>query len=516
MVSLRLLLAVPLVALAVSGCSLLNPPGSHTGGTSDAARGADAGLPDAQSVDAARADAAAVDAASVDARLPDAAPLDAGIDAAVVEPDTFEAPRATLRVVHLARDTQEVDVYANDALVTSVLDFAQVSGDPRELAPGAVAFRVTRAGSTSAILERTFEAQPGREYTLALYGDEEMPPFGDRALDLLWLDDDASGLDTTSEVRLAAVHVATPVIAGQLVAVRDSGNLLLADDFAFRGVAPLTLPSAAYVVGFDAGADGTVDLDFSVPALAPGTYANVFVAARVDGSVFLFVTARSGPPIIIDPRPIALPLVRAVHLARDTSDVDVYANGTLLASTLGFAEVSAPRSLAEGPIAFRVTRAGSSDAILERTFPAALGRHYTVVLYGDEDEPPFPDRTLDLLWLDDDASGLDVRRDIRIAAVHVASPVIEGQLVAVREGGNLLLADEFAFRAAPVLTLRSMAYVIGFDAGADGVLDVIFDVPSLVPGTYANVFVAARPDDSVFLLVNTRRGGTVIIEPRRG
>jgi hypothetical protein len=37
-----------------------------------------------------------------------------------------------------------------------------------------------------------------------------------------------------------------------------------------------------------------------------------------------------------------------------------------------------------------------------------------------------------------------------------------------------------------------------------------------VPGTYANVFVAARPDDSVFLLVNTRRGGTVIIEPRRG
>jgi hypothetical protein len=45
-------------------------------------------------------------------------------------------------------------------------------------------------------------------------------------------------------------------------------------------------------------------------------------------------------------------------------------------------------------------------------------------------------------------------------------------------------------------------------------VDLEFNIPSLVPGTYANVFVASRSDDSVFLLVNTRRGATLVIDPR--
>jgi hypothetical protein len=501
--------ALALVALA--GCSLLQTPDSHTRG-----RLVDAGT---EPVDAASLDARSVDAPSIDALTVDAATRDAfaAVDALALDAASTDAPLAPLplvRIAHLARDTRDIDVYANDELVTSSLGFAELSPSTVEISDGAIVFRVTRAGSSETLLERTFSAERGRAYTLAVCGDEDMPPFGDRRLDLLWLDDDASGLDAATEVRLAAVHVASPIIAGQLVAVRAEGNLLLANDFGFRAVASLTLASAAYVVGFDAGADGVVDLEFAVPALVPGTYANVFVAARADNSVFLFVTTQSGAAVIIDPIPTAPPRVRFVHLARDTGAVDLYTDSELAAGAVRFATVSTPRDTSDGSVVFRVTRPGTMAPVIERTFTAALGREYTLVLYGDEDMPPFGDRTLDLLWLDDDASGLDVTTDIRLAATHVATPVVAGQLVAVRPGGNMLLADSFAFRAVAPLTLRSMPYVVGFDAGADGVVDLEFDIPTLVPGTYANVFVAARPDDSVFLLVNTRRGGTLVIDPR--
>ena len=527
-----LLSALALVALA--GCSLLQAPDSHTrNGAVDAgpepadalsldalaldaraedalmldAAQDDAGAGDAGEGDAAQGDAAQGDAFAVDAFALDAASTDAATDAPL-------APLPRVRIAHLARDTRDIDVYANDELLASSLGFAELSGSSVEVADGAVVFRITRAGSSATVLERTFSAERGREYTLAVYGDEEMPPFGDRRLDLLFLDDDAAGFDVTTEVRLAAVHVATPVSAGQLVAVRAEGNLLLANDFGFRAIAPLTLASAAYVVGFDAFADGVIDLEFAVPALVPGTYANVFVATRPDDSVFLFVTGQRGPAVVIDPIPTAPPRVRIAHLARDTGPVDVYANGALVAPSVAFADVTMPSSLAGGAIAIRVTRAGGTDPILERTVTAELGRQYTLAVYGDEDSPPFPERVLDPLWLDDDASGLDTRTDIRLAAIHVASNVEAGQLVAVRPTGNVLLADEFAFRAVASLTLPSMPYVVGFDAGADGVVDLEFNIPSLVPGTYANVFVASRSDDSVFLLVNTRRGATLVIDPR--
>jgi hypothetical protein len=534
MVTHRIPWAIALAWLA-AGCSLLQPPDAHTrGGLRDAgpdladavtidARAADAPMTDAPMTDAPMTDAPMTDAPVTDAPVTDAPVTDVGAsDAPVTDagvpdasgPDAPLGPPPRVRVAHLARDTGAIDVYANDELVASSLGFAGLSATSRELASGAVVVRITRAGSAATLLERTFSAERGREYTLAVYGDEERPPFGDRTLELLWLDDDASGLDVTTEVRLAAVHVASPVIAGQLVAVRPEGNLLLADDFGFRAVAPLTLPSAAYVVGFDAGADGVVDLEFVVPALVPGTYANVFVAARPDDGVFLFVTTQRGAAVVIDPTPTAAPRVRVAHLARDTGPVDVYANGALVGSAVDFATVSMPRELAAGSVALRLTLPGTTDPILERTFTAARGREYTLAVHGDEDMPPFGDRTLELLWLDDDASGLDTTRDVRLAVIHVASPVVAGQLVAVRADGNLLLADDFGFRAVAPLTLPSMAYVVGFDAGADGVVDLEFDLPTLVPGTYANVFVAARPDDSVFLLVNTRRGATLVIDPR--
>lgn len=209
----------------------------------------------------------------------------------------------------------------------------------------------------------------------------------------------------------------------------------------------------------------------------------------------------------------AAPQLRLVHLARDTGSIDLYVNDQMLAADLPFAEVSQPGEVEEGLVALRVNRAGTMDVLAEGSFELDPSREYTLTLHGDEEEAPF-ERQLDLLILNDDASGLDTVTKIRLAVVHVATPVVAGQLVAVGPGGmNTLLADDFGFTAVALLSeLDSKEYVVGFDAGANGIVDLTFDLPSLVPGTYANVFVATRPDDSVFLLVNTQLGATLEID----
>jgi hypothetical protein len=207
----------------------------------------------------------------------------------------------------------------------------------------------------------------------------------------------------------------------------------------------------------------------------PGTHTGPSVDAAVDA-------------------PLPAPRLRVAHLSRDVAAVEVLVDDLPIASSLAFASVSMATDVAPGMHAFRVEQAGAT--LVERTLETSLGHQYTLTLFGDRGTPPFAGRDLALLLLDDDATGIDPSRDVRVAAVHVASPVVAGQLVAVNAGG----------------TLGSRPYTVGFDEGADGILDVEFDLPALVPGTYANVFVAARADDSVFLLVSTTRGAVQSIE----
>jgi len=509
MVILRTLIL--LFAASTMGCSFVNAPSSHTNGP-------DAG-PEARLDAAVVADAAPpIDAhATSDTLVPPDAPVpttDAPdlVDARS-EIDTASPRPATIRVVHLARDTGRVEVFAGGVRLADRLGFSSASA-PVEIPAGTVDVRVTRVGATASLVEEPIDLEPGRQYTLTFYGDEGVPPLAGRTLGLLLLDDDATGFDPSSQIKLSVIHVAVPVIAGQLVSIGPSGNMLLIDDFDFRAVAPLTLDSRGYTVGFDAGADGFVDVEFVIPTLAAGTYANVFVASRPDNSVYLFVQTSDGTTLEIN---AAQTRLRVAHLARDTGPVDVYANGNLIANDVAFSTVGMATDIPSESVTFRVVRADSDEELIERTFTAVLGREYTLTLYGDETAPPtFADRTLGLLFLDDDASGFDRTREIRLVPIHVAVPVIAGQLVAIRPPaeGNLLLVDEFGFRATATLTLAAMPYRVGFDAGADGLVDLFFDIPgSLVPGTYANVFVAARPDDSVYLLVSTSRGGTVVIDP---
>lgn len=282
------------VLLGVAACSWVNPVSRYTEAR---AASPDASRPPMDAA-VARPDASQPD---LDAAI---VPLDASptlADAEVVLPDASLSP-PEVRVLHLARRSAAANVFADDVPITeSPLAFEQATS-PNAIEAGSVTFRVDGMFAEGVPLQETFEAEPGRRYTLVIYGDEGENPALDRGLALLWVPFQTSEFDTSAQNRLTAIHVATPVIEGRLVAVGAGGMLTgLVDDFGYPQVAsPLILPSLdRYDIAFDAGNDRLLDVRFRVEGVGPGADANVFVASRDNGDVFLLLmTPRSEPRVI--------------------------------------------------------------------------------------------------------------------------------------------------------------------------------------------------------------------------
>lgn len=233
----------------LAGCSVVNAPSSHTNG-------------------------------------------DGGTDARRLGP-----PR--IRVVHLGRDTGDIDVYAGDTPIATDLTFTFLSMQT-DAPTGASTFRVVREGTSDMVVEDTLDAlADGHDYTLAFYGDEIDAPMG-RDVGLLLLEDAPSDLD--ENIRLSVIHLATPVRQGNVVAVAPDRTLTtLAASLGFPEAAALPpLASMEYRVGFDAGGDRVVDVEFILPMLVPGTAANVFIGTRSDDDVFLLVSNAEGARVVIE------------------------------------------------------------------------------------------------------------------------------------------------------------------------------------------------------------------------
>ncbi len=270
MVSRSILCSLAALVVIVGGCTLANPSGDHVRNN-----GNDVGPSDGGGVDGGG--------------------VDSGSDAGRIGP-----PR--LRVVHLARDTGTVAVGAPSDIVTG-LDFLSVSAQV-EVPSGELTFDVTDVDNNELVAATLGPLRNGFDYTLAFYGDAGSSPPTGRPRGLLLLEDDATGL-ASSDIRLIVIHLATPVSAGQLVVVDGEMFSPLITDLDFPEVDAIDdLPAARYTVAFDVGADDILDVEFDLPAYFPGTYANVFIGAQPDGSVFLFsVNARTGTPTLIEATP---------------------------------------------------------------------------------------------------------------------------------------------------------------------------------------------------------------------
>lgn len=405
-----------------------------------------------------------------------------------------------LRVLHLAPNAPPVKAFVDGAIPAAFTEIAfGQSTKFVSLAASTHALDVTADGTVAgAVLKvASLPLTGAQKYTAAALGN--LP-----TLKAVFFDNGNTGL-AAANIRVRAIHAAPGV--GEVDVF--SGNDAIVSNVKFGDVsAPLDLPAGAYTLGVDVNDDANPDLYFELPSLAAGTIANVYVTQDAAGAVFALAQLDNDTVAKIQPSTTRL---RFVHLSRNAPSVDVYAGTTKVISSLAYAGTASTVTVPSGATDLSITAAGAAIGTAVVKVPAARllpGKAYTVVAYGD-----LANITASLL--DDDAKGLNTAADVRLRLTHVATTVTRGDIYAVKPAGNTLLVPNIGFGETKAnLDLASNAYTVGFDAEANGTIDIAFDLPVLAPGSFANVFVATDAQGAVFLLVQTTGAGSIRVNPK--
>lgn len=202
--------------------------------------------------------------------------------------------------------------------------------------------------------------------------------------------------------------------------------------------------------------------------------------------------------------------LRALHLSPDAPAVDIFVGDpdTPAVEGLRFAEGTGYLTVPAGTYDIWISAAGSpsADAVLEVTGLAlAADTAYSAVAVDQVG-------AISALALVDDASGLD-NGNVRFQVSHAAPGVGAVDIWAVLPDGAAKLLDDVPFGATATLDdLPASAYTLAFDVDEDGAGDVLFDVPELPGGTFANVFATNDVDGNVFLIAHLPDGTTARID----
>jgi hypothetical protein len=202
--------------------------------------------------------------------------------------------------------------------------------------------------------------------------------------------------------------------------------------------------------------------------------------------------------------------IRVTHLSPDAPGVDVFVNGeTRVIQDLGFSESTGYLEVDEGTYSFNVSAAGSSamDSVLDiENITLSGDKYYTAVAYDALG-------SIKALALEDDFTGLDNDK-IRVRAIHTASGVGQVDIWNIPTTGDPSpLYENVDFGVVgDSFDLPAGAYTLGFDIDNDATPDVIFKLPALSGGTFANVFAVSDSDGNVFLNAQFRDGSTARID----
>ena len=203
-------------------------------------------------------------------------------------------------------------------------------------------------------------------------------------------------------------------------------------------------------------------------------------------------------------------MLRALHLSPDAPAVDIFVGDpdTPAVTGLSFPDGTDYLEVPVGTYDIWVSVAGapSSEAVLEVTGLAlAADTSYSAVAIDNVAE-------LSAVALVDDASGLD-SANVRFQVSHTAPGVGAVDIWAVLPDGAVKLLDDVGFGVTATLDdLPASAYTLAFDVDEDGMGDVLFSVPELPGGTFANVFAANDTDGKVFLVAHLPDGTTARID----
>jgi hypothetical protein len=416
-----------------------------------------------------------------------------------------------LRVLHLSPDSPSVETFVDGTIPgdyqdieftesTAYTKLATGSHDLDVSADGTVAGAVISIGG------------------LALDKDTRYTAVAIDTLDnisAILFEDTATGL-SSGQIRVRAIHAAPGIGQVDLLNVGANGSLTpLVSNLDFGEFSnPLDLDAGAYTIGVDVDNDANPEVYFELPALSAGTLANIYVTQDAAGDIFALAQLDGATTAVVS---LATSEIRLLHLSPDAPSVDAYANGGLIVSDLAYSESTDTITVPSGSYDLDVTVAGSpiGQAVIQVSDASFLpSRAYTIFAYGNINPPAqFPDRGLTAGIIEDDEEGLNAATDIRLQVIHVATIVTRGDVFSVAPEGNTLLIQDIGFGETEVTPdLPSSAYTVGFDAEANGVIDIDFDLPVLAPGNYANVFVAVDPTDEVYLLVQTMGAGTIRVD----
>lgn len=414
---------------------------------------------------------------------------------------------ARVRVLHLAPDAPDVDVFVNDGEDPVVQELGFPDGtDYLEVPAGTYDFDVAASGGTAddAVLSiDDLALDSGASYTAVAFDELD-------SIQALALVDDYEGLEE-GDIRVRAVHVATGVGEVDIWNITDPGApapLYEDVDFGAAGDS-IDVPAGAYSVGIDVDDDAVPDLAFDLPEIPAGTLVNLFAVAD-DADVFLLAQLPDGSTVRIDARgPTAF--LRVLHLSPDAPEVDVFVDdgASPLVSELAFPEGTPYLAVEAGTYDVDVAPSGTSadDSVLAVDGLAlAADTYYTAVAINEV-------AALTALPLVDDYTEL-AAGNIRIRAIHAAPGVGEVDIWNIPEtGAPAPLWTDVDFGAAGgALDVAAGAYTIGIDVDDDATPDLTFTLPELAAGSFVNVFATRDDSDDVFLLAQLRDGSTVRVD----
>lgn len=421
--------------------------------------------------------------------------------------DTAPEGTAQLRAIHLSPDAPAVDIFVNGGPDPVATDLSFSDGTPYlEVPAGVYDLQLAPAGQgigAAFTLASGVELAAGTAWTAVAYNTlDRIAPMA--------LQDDAGGLDAAN-IRVRVTHTAVGVGEVDVYELSNpAAPALLLENVPFGASAVLPdLPAGAYVIGLDVDDDGVHDVRYDLPALPGGTWVNVFAAQATDGAPYLVAQLPDGATPEVEITPEAW--LRVLHLGPDAPEVDVFVEGlpAPLAEGVGFKEGTAYLRVPAATWNIDVSAAGTGPeaAVLEVDgLSLSAGAAYTAVAYGYVS-------SLRALALVDDAAGLASDK-VRIQVSHAAADVGEVDLWNLTGGVASPLLTDVPFGATAVLPdLPAAAYTVGIDVDNDANPDLVFAVPALPGGTFANLFAVNTSGGAVSLLAQLPDGTIAELQP---
>ena len=212
-----------------------------------------------------------------------------------IKPDAVEPDpeMSYVRIVHLASNAKEVDVYLNgETKAVSDLSFGEAVGYV-ELASDTYRVDITPAGADvkKSVLSAILDLEPGVSYTVVAYPE--------RGGIRLQVTGDKRGFQAEDAAGIRASHLIYSVGKVDVYVVNNSdkeiADFLLIDNLAFgdpQGY--LEVPAIKYIIGLDVDQDGRRDLTYILPELMKGDIADLYAATDNSGNPVIYTLLETG------------------------------------------------------------------------------------------------------------------------------------------------------------------------------------------------------------------------------